>query len=113
MNQIQQQIQQLQQQLQQEEQARPLNPDSTYGFAPESQDRSYPVGNGGNLNVKAALGNEYLPPTLFEAICALGGDYSAMNKVLLQRIQLPCLVFRQLRRVNRSYVITAVGAPSG
>lgn len=59
--------------------------DTKYSIVPETQSRTFPLGLG-SLNVVAYLGNEYTQPAnLYEGICALGGDYKEVIKVLLQR----------------------------
>ncbi|MBX9572396.1 MAG: hypothetical protein K2X77_26105 [Candidatus Obscuribacterales bacterium] len=63
-----------------------LSPNSFYGFGPEQQSKSFPVRNG-TINVVAFLGNEYTPDNLWQAVCALDGDYGKVKKVLVQRIR--------------------------
>ncbi len=58
---------------------------STYDFSPEQQQLTFPAGTGTAI-VTANLGNEYIPPTLHQAIYAFPTcDYSAVTKSLLQR----------------------------
>ena len=65
----------------------PHGSESFYGFAPEQQNRTFPLATG-SLFVQAFLGNEYKPPAnLYTAICALNGDYKQMKKVIGQRLR--------------------------
>lgn len=65
----------------------PHGPETFYGFAPETQGRTFPLGTGSIL-VQASLGNEYkAPANLYQAICGLGGDYKEMKKVIGQRLR--------------------------
>lgn len=65
----------------------PHGPETFYGFAPEQQNRTFPLGTG-SLFVQAFLGNEYKDPAnLYTAICGLGGDYKELKRVLGQRFR--------------------------
>lgn len=65
----------------------PHGPETFYGFAPEQQNRTFPLGTG-SIFVQAFLGNEYKDPAnLYQAICGLGGDYKEIKKAIGQRLR--------------------------
>ncbi|MBX9571266.1 MAG: hypothetical protein K2X77_20385 [Candidatus Obscuribacterales bacterium] len=64
----------------------PHGSETNYGFAPEQQNRTFPLGTG-TLNVQAFLGNEYKDPAnLYQALYGLGGDYKEIKRVIGQRL---------------------------
>jgi hypothetical protein len=62
--------------------------ETTYGYYPGQTQFHVRDAGSGTMNITATLGNQYIPPTLWNAIHAFGmPQHDSVNQVLLQRIR--------------------------